>query len=225
MLVRLMKPVASRLRGRKAMSNKGIKQKPSHAQIERWLKSQEVRLGIANAGIQAIKPTVTKTTIRVILVESESARLSRAHQGADATISPGDLRYDMPPLSDMLPGILKTEDTPRRAKSKGVNDSFSPSRRAGMVKGWGGETPPHAGMAATRKSGSASRVRRIPQNDGTMNKPSSVDEIFDVGMDHLRRDLTRDGCPEFVIAKTVARQRRDFEWSKRALQKVLQAAD
>jgi hypothetical protein len=94
------------------MSNKGIKQKPSHAQIERWLKSQEVRLGIANAGIQAIKPTVTKTTIRVILVESESARLSRAHQGADATISPGDLRYALPPLSDML-------KTPRRAKSKG----------------------------------------------------------------------------------------------------------
>jgi DNA polymerase III delta subunit len=57
-----------------------------------------------------------------------------------------------------------------------------------------------------------------------MNKPSHVDELFELAMEQMRRDMAASGCPEFVIARTVARQCRDFEWSKRAVEKVLRSA-
>ena len=72
----------------KAMSNKAF---VSNEDRERRLNALAARLGLS-LKTEAKLPTATKTTIRV-LVDTDAARLARAHYGADAKIAV-DQGYD-----------------------------------------------------------------------------------------------------------------------------------
>ena len=58
----------------------------SQAAVNKWIRKQEARLGIADTGKPASKPASTMT-VRLILADSDRARTDRAHAGADLLIA------------------------------------------------------------------------------------------------------------------------------------------
>jgi hypothetical protein len=86
----------------------------SHASINRWIREQELRLGIATAGIPAIKSTVT------VMLPSMAAVTRVAHAAADERIA-NDPRYA---------AMCARLDAELAEILEGVSESFTPLRRA-----------------------------------------------------------------------------------------------